>query len=111
MGTRDRTAICATCGIEFLVTGRAPGQRRCPGCRALDRLTARRRGTLRWFDPRRGYGFIRDDEGGDLFVHRSELGPRPRIRPGVRVEFEPHENERGPLARRVRVVADEAPSG
>ncbi|WP_026379501.1 cold-shock protein [Afifella pfennigii] len=30
-------------------------------------------GNVVWFDPRRGYGFIRPDEGADVFVHRSAL--------------------------------------
>jgi len=30
-------------------------------------------GNVMWFDPRKGYGFIRPEEGADVFVHRSAL--------------------------------------
>ncbi|MBZ8131666.1 cold-shock protein [Afifella sp. IM 167] len=30
-------------------------------------------GNVMWFDARRGYGFIRPDEGADIFVHRTAL--------------------------------------
>lgn len=30
-------------------------------------------GTVRWFDPRKGYGFIAGDDGKDIFVHQSNI--------------------------------------
>lgn len=30
-------------------------------------------GKVRWFDAEKGYGFIADDNGGDLFVHQSDI--------------------------------------
>jgi CspA family cold shock protein len=70
-------------------------------------------GTVRWFDPERGFGFLApDDESADLFVHASEIdadgGPR-LLREGQAVEFEVGEGDRGPQARRVRVTGDLAP--
>lgn len=49
------------------------------------------RGIVRWFDARRGYGFIVPDEGGpDVFLHRrvlqSSAGVR-RLEPGQIVEY------------------------
>ncbi len=69
-------------------------------------------GTVRWFDPERGFGFIAlGDEAEDLFVHASEIvgddGPRV-LREGQVVEFEVGEGDRGPQARRVRVTGDQA---
>ncbi|MBX9243480.1 cold shock domain-containing protein [Actinotalea ferrariae] len=69
-------------------------------------------GTVRWFDAERGFGFIaREDEAEDLFVHASEIvgddGPK-QLREGQAVEFEVGESDRGPQARRVRVVGDHA---
>jgi cold shock protein len=70
-------------------------------------------GTVRWFDPDRGFGFIALDEDEDLFVHASEIvgddGPR-LLREGQVVEFEVGEGDRGPQARRVRVTGDQ-PAG
>lgn len=65
-------------------------------------------GTVRWFDAERGFGFLDLGEGAEvLFVHASEIvgddGPRV-LREGQQVEFEPGEGDRGPVARRVRVI-------
>lgn len=67
---------------------------------------------VRWFDPERGFGFLDlGDDAEDLFVHASEIvgddGPRV-LREGQEVEFEVGEGDRGPVARRVRVVGDVA---
>jgi CspA family cold shock protein len=69
-------------------------------------------GTVRWFDPERGFGFLAPADGeADLFVHASEIvsdtGTR-LLREGQAVEFEVGEGERGPQARRVRVTGDVA---
>ena len=67
-------------------------------------------GTVRWFDPERGFGFLApEDDGADLFVHASEIvsvaGTR-LLREGQAVEFEVGEGDRGPQALRVRVTGD-----
>ena len=69
-------------------------------------------GTVRWFDPEKGFGFLDLGEGNeDLFVHASEIvgfdGIRV-LREGQEVEFEVGEGDRGPQARRVRVTGDHA---
>jgi CspA family cold shock protein len=69
-------------------------------------------GTVRWFDPERGFGFLAPEDGSaDLFVHASEIvseaGTR-FLREGQAVEFEVGEGDRGPQARRVRVTGDVA---
>ena len=65
-------------------------------------------GTVRWFDPERGFGFLAPDDGSDdLFVHASEIvgndGTRS-LREAQTVEYELGEGDRGPQARRVRVT-------
>lgn len=53
------------------------------------------RGKVKWFNPDKGYGFITQDEGGDIFVHYSELqmdGYRT-IEDGSEVEFDIAMNE------------------
>lgn len=68
-------------------------------------------GTVRWFDADRGFGFIALGQGeDDLYVHASEIvggGATKLLREGQVVEFEIGEGDRGPQARRVRVIADQ----
>jgi CspA family cold shock protein len=69
-------------------------------------------GTVRWFDPERGFGFLAPEDGSaDLFVHASEIvgdGGAKLLREGQAVEFEVGEGDRGPQAKRVRVTGDVA---
>jgi CspA family cold shock protein len=69
-------------------------------------------GTVRWFDPERGFGFLAPSDGGaDLFVHASEIagdGGTRLLREGQAVEFEVGEGDRGPQARGVRVTGEVA---
>lgn len=69
-------------------------------------------GTVRWFDAERGFGFLDLGDGAeDLFVHVSEVvndGGSGLLREGQVVEFEVGESDRGPQARRVRVIGDQA---
>ncbi len=54
-------------------------------------------GTVKWFNPDKGYGFIESDEGGDVFVHYSAIqgeGFR-NLDEGQRVEFDVVEGNRG----------------
>lgn len=65
-------------------------------------------GTVKWFDVRKGFGFISDEEGMDYFVHFSEIqGDGFRcLRDGQDVVFEAGEDDKGRLvARTVEVVA------
>lgn len=110
MVMRDRVLTCASCGLRFLDTlaeqreraarGEDAAPAKCPGCRALEALVARRRGTVTWYDPRRGYGFLRDDAGDDVFVHVSQLREAglARLRSGQALVFEVQEGPRGPQA-------------
>lgn len=57
-------------------------------------------GTVRWFDPRKGYGYIEPDEGGaDVFVHYGNVvRGDATLKPGERVRFEVAEAPYGPQA-------------
>ena len=55
------------------------------------------KGTVKWFDVRKGFGFISDEEGVDHFVHFSEIQTEGfrRLQQGQSVTFEPGEDEKG----------------
>lgn len=60
------------------------------------------------FDGSRGYGFIAPENGNeDVFLHVNELlFPESELRPGLAVEFQIQDGERGPKASAIRLAAD-----
>ena len=65
------------------------------------------RGTVKWFNPKKGYGFITKDEGGDVFVHYSAIDMEGfrTLQEGQKVEFDIQNSEKGPQAVNVKVVS------
>ncbi len=60
-------------------------------------------GKVKWFDDQKGYGFIEQEEGDDLFVHHSEINGES-LSEGQEVEFEVGQGQKGPCAVSVRAV-------
>jgi len=62
------------------------------------------RGTVKWFNAQKGYGFIEQADGGkDVFVHVNSLAPGVgTLAEGQAVEFEVQEAQKGPQAVDVR---------
>ncbi|HKL12514.1 MAG TPA: cold shock domain-containing protein [Halanaerobiales bacterium] len=60
-------------------------------------------GTVKWFDAKKGYGFIEREEGDDVFVHFSAIQDDgfKTLEDGEKVEFEIVEGDRGPQAAQV----------
>ncbi len=63
-------------------------------------------GTVKWFNPEKGYGFITRDNGEDLFVHFSAIKKDGYkvLEDGQRVEFDIENGQRGPQAVNVKIV-------
>lgn len=65
-------------------------------------------GTVKWFNPDKGYGFItRDDDGRDVFVHYSAIeytGGFRSLDEGQRVEFDVTQSPKGEQAENLRAL-------
>ncbi len=63
-------------------------------------MEANMKGTVKWFNNQKGYGFITDENGRDVFVHFSglQMDGYKSIEEGAAVEFEVTEGSKGPQA-------------
>ncbi|ODS36859.1 MAG: cold-shock protein [Candidatus Altiarchaeales archaeon WOR_SM1_79] len=60
-------------------------------------------GTVKFFNARKRFGFIEQDEGEDVFVHESGI-VEGQLKDGDRVEFEVAQGDRGPKAENVKKI-------
>lgn len=60
------------------------------------------KGIVKWYNERKGYGFIQSEDNQDIFVHRTAISIETSINDGDQVEFEIENSERGPQAKNVK---------
>jgi CspA family cold shock protein len=61
------------------------------------------KGTVKWFNPKKGYGFLTSEDGKEIFVHFSSIQGEgfKSLREGDQVEFDITEGEKGEQATNV----------
>jgi cold shock protein len=110
---RDEVLICERCGVNFLWTVEEQHQSIhaqykipscCPGCQILTPDPARERGVVKWYNPRKQYGFIVRQKAAEIFIHRSQLNEANRLQEGDLVEFSVIEGEKGLMAADVHLL-------
>lgn len=60
------------------------------------------KGTVKWFNDFKSYGFIEAEDGNDVFVHRNALESATSLNEGDEVSFEVEKTEKGPAATNVK---------
>ncbi|MBK7894074.1 MAG: cold shock domain-containing protein [Candidatus Promineifilaceae bacterium] len=69
-------------------------------------MSERKTGTVKWFNDQKGFGFLEQEDGDDVFVHHSAIvseGYRS-LAEGDRVEFTIEQGQKGPAAADVRKI-------
>ncbi len=68
--------------------------------KAFKEVIALGNGTVKWFNNKKGFGFIQQEDGPDLFVHFSSINTDgfKTLNEGDQVTFEVEDGERGPKA-------------
>lgn len=117
MTYRDTLVTCAECGREFIF--RVEKQRQqaergeevtipevCQACRQRIEYGGKLHGRVKWFDAGKGYGFIVQDVGEEIFFHHSNVvrdgDELPPLEEGQEVLYEVTDTPKGPAATQVQ---------
>jgi len=121
MNFRDTLVTCQECGKQFIFTVESQRQMAernrevqtpttCPTCTQKVRYGGRLHGRIKWFSMEKGYGFIVEDSGAELFFHRNSVSPAPdgslpALADGQEVLYDVEETIKGPQAAQVTPLA------
>ena len=67
------------------------------------------KGVVKWFDPKKGFGFLLNEDGMDVFIHYSEIDKEGFrcLRTGQEVEYSEIETDKGLQGKEIQIDADE----
>ena len=88
------------------VTGARPGVFECQPF-TIELIMSAVTGTVKWFNESKGYGFITQDSGSDIFAHFKAIvggGGFKTLREGQRVRFNVTQGAKGPQAENIEVI-------
>lgn len=120
----DLYLICLECQNEFVFTGFQQKKAKqkneavdipsyCLLCqlqkarlKAKERENSTLRGRIKWFNHSRGIGFIKSDDGDEIFLHHSGIENKrhKRLRRGQHVQFQVEKSEKGLQATQLTIV-------
>jgi cold shock protein len=119
MSRQLHSAACKRCGAGFVLTSTYADllDRRdvkvvvpvlCPTCFLTRGPLPKERGEVKWFSPRKHYGFILSEDGEEVFFHERQIYGKHQngLHEGQEVRFHIHYPVKGPEALNVEVLAD-----
>ena len=117
MNFRDTLVKCQECGKEYIFTVEKQRQMAdqglevkapdlCSACTQKIKYGDRLHGRIKWFSLEKGYGFIAEDSGSEVFFHRNSVqlaedGELPALDDGLEVLYETSDTPKGPQAIKV----------
>ena len=60
------------------------------------------KGKIKWYNSRKGYGFIEGEDKKDIFVHRDSIPDGTVLNEGDQVEYETEDSDKGPKATNIK---------
>jgi len=61
-------------------------------------------GKIKWYNARKGFGFVESEEGKDIFIHRSAVPAGVFLNEGDKIEFETEETDKGVKAINIKKI-------